>query len=241
VALRVQAVEALGDVGDAASFPVLLTLYGQTNPLIRAATVKAAAAFGGTEAEQMMLSAIRDDQARVRLAAVEGIKRLGLENAAPYLLLRAKSDPEQSVRFAAFDALAALNSQEGVDFLLGVVKEKKSADAARVRAAAALLENGKGVEGVLEVTGETLGDDKKATLTLRYALGKELAKRENAAFADMCRLFLASKDVTTQGIGLDIWAKGKYAGVRGDVEAISTDEKAGVNQKKAVRVLGNQS
>jgi HEAT repeat protein len=139
VALRVQAVEALGDAGDAASFPVLLTLYGQTNPFIRAAVVKAAAALGGVEAETMMLSAIRDDQARVRLAAVEGIKRLGLDKAAPYLLLRAKNDPEQSLRFAAFDALAALNSQEGVDFLLGVVKEKKSADAARVRAAAALL------------------------------------------------------------------------------------------------------
>jgi hypothetical protein len=121
-----------------------------------------------------------------------------------------------------------------------VVKEKKSADAARVRAAAALLENNKSVASVLEVTRDTLKDDKKATLTLRYALGKELAKRENAAFADLCREFLASKDVSTQGIGLDMWAKGKYPSARGDVEAISKDEKAGVNQKKAARVLGNQ-
>jgi hypothetical protein len=48
---------------------------------------------------------------------------------------------------------------------------------------------------------------------------------------------LGSKDVATQGIGLDIWAKGRYGAVQAEVTAISLDEKAGPNQKKALRLL----
>ena len=47
---------------------------------------------------------------------------------------------------------------------------------------------------------------------LRYTLGKEeLAKYGRAEFADVCGLYLASKDVMTQGTGLDIYRKGQFS------------------------------
>jgi HEAT repeat protein len=250
-ALRVQGAEALGNIGATAGeaaetvAPVLQGLYRDASPFLRAAAVKAMALLWGArtapataDAAGLILGAIRDDQWRVRLAGIAAAKDLRLEGAAPFLLLRGKNDPEAAVRYAAFEAMAALDFPEGTAFLEGVVADKKAADTARARAAAALLENGKGAAAVTTTARETLGDDKKKPL--RYALGKEFAKRENPEFAEVCLEFLASKDVATQGIGLDMWAKGRYAAATPVVTALSQDEKAGPNRKKAERVLQTQ-
>ena len=69
-----------------------------------------------------------------------------------------------------------------------------------------------------------------------------MAKYEKSEFARACTAFLESKDVATQGTGLDIWAKGRYSECKSAVEKLAdaTDsrKKPTVSAKKAMRLLG---
>ncbi|MBQ9622538.1 MAG: hypothetical protein IJR39_04265, partial [Treponema sp.] len=78
---------------------------------------------------------------------------------------------------------------------------------------------------------------------LRYALGKEMAKYENPAFAEIALEFLKHKDTSTIGTGLDIWAKGRYSNCNEAVNELA--DKADLTAKnknqlaiKAARLLG---
>jgi HEAT repeat protein len=235
VFLRISAVEAIGNMQNADAVSLLLDLYNQPNPNFRAAIIGALANFDTRETKALVQQAIRDEHYRVRLEAIAATKKLKLTEAVPFLLSRAKNDPESSVKYAAFDALATLGTGDGRDFLLSVVTDKKSSDTAIVKAAAALLATDAGISEITALAQTTLKDDKRKSL--RYALGQEFVKYDNSAFAEICREYLASKDVTTQGIGLDMYAKGRYASAKAGVQAISENEKAGVNRQKAVRVL----
>jgi hypothetical protein len=97
--------------------------------------------------------------------------------------------------------------------------------------------SGDSLKAITELAKDTLTDDKLKNL--RYAVGKEFAKYRVNALADICKEFLAHKDVTTQGIGLDMFAKGRYDDVLSYVTAIAGNEKAGVNRQKAQRILEN--
>ena len=59
---------------------------------------------------------------------------------------------------------------------------------------------------------------------LRYALGKEFAKYGRPEYEEICLKFIEHSDVATQGTGLDIFAKGKYASVRPKVEALAKEQ-----------------
>ena len=72
---------------------------------------------------------------------------------------------------------------------------------------------------------------------LRYAIGKEIAKYENNLFKEVCEAFLASKDVSTQGIGLDIWKKNRFITLKDTVTSIAEAEKASANRSKARLIL----
>lgn len=52
---------------------------------------------------------------------------------------------------------------------------------------------------------------------------KKLAKYGRPEYESICAEYIASKDVSTQGTGLDIFAKGKYQSVRAAVEEIAKD------------------
>ena len=68
-------------------------------------------------------------------------------------------------------------------------------------------------------------------------------KYENSAFADVALLYLQSKDNSTIGTGLDIWARGRYSNCNDEVNALA--DKADLTAKnknqlaiKAARLLG---
>ena len=76
---------------------------------------------------------------------------------------------------------------------------------------------------------------------LRYNLGKEFAKYGKPEFESICADYLAHKEVFTQGTGLDIYAKGKYAALEPKVRAIAESDngkRKNSNAKKAKKILG---
>ena len=80
-------------------------------------------------------------------------------------------------------------------------------------------------------------DDKRKDL--RYAIGKELAKYNNSAFADPCIKYLTSKDATTVSLGLDMYKTGKYSSAEATVKSIALDKKANAgNRARAQKMLG---
>lgn len=245
--MRMYSAEAIGAMENPGAVSVLLALYEDTDPNMRIAVIKGLSHFPqDAAAQKTVVQAIRDSYYKVRLEAIGVAKAWNMTEAVPYLIHRAKNDPEKVVKDAVYPVIAQLNTPEGNDFLVSQITDKKVADTTKAKVASALLaENNAGTAEILALAKEVVGDDAKNNprKSLRYALGKEFARYGRSEFADICADYLASKDVATQGTGLDIYNKGKYAGVESDVRRLADlydplAKTKNVNAQKAARILG---
>lgn len=244
--IRMYSAEAIGSMGKEEAVEVLVNLYEDTDPKIREYVIRGLKNYKDNEvAEKIMLQATRDNHYKVRLEAIEAIKVNEIKSAVPYLIYRAKNDPENVVKKSAWPVIASLNTNEGNEFLVNQIKDKKIPDNTKSIVAKSLLEyNNAGSEEIIELAKETLKDDKRKPL--RYALGKEFAKYKRDEYADLCVLYIANKDVATQGTGLDIYAKGRYASAESEIEkliltAAKDTKKRNVNAIKAEKILGKEN
>ena len=242
--VRMYAAEALGAMEESASVEILAEQYRTTGDAnLRVYLVKGLSHFKDSEAQKIILQAIRDSFYKVRLEAIEAVKSQEIKSAVPFLVYRAKNDSEAVVKNACYPVIAFLNTSEGNEYLVSVITDKKSGDTTKSRVAAALLKEGHaGAKEIVDLAVECCKTD--AHKQLRYALGKEMAKYSKGDFARACTVFLESKDVSTQGTGLDIWAKGRYGECKSAVEKLAdaTDsrKKPTAMAKKAMRVLGRE-
>lgn len=237
--VRMYAAEAIGVMEDPRSIPVLERNFDNTDPNFRQYVIKGISHYPSSkEAKEVVMQGIRDDHWRVRQEAIKAAKTMEMTEAMPFLIRRAKSDPEKVIKEEAFNTIGALNTKEGNEFLVSQVTQKKGADANKPKAVEVLLKNGTyGESEILELAKSTVEDDKLKTM--RYAVGKELAKYDRASFADVCIMYLTSKDVTTVSIGLDMYKTGKYTKAQDYVRAIALDKKANAsNRKRAQNLLG---
>lgn len=240
--VRMYAAEAIGSMEQGDAIGILVELYEDSDPNIRAYVVKGLSHFTDSEAQNVLIQATRDAHYKVRLEAIAAIKEQKLAAAVPYLIYRAKNDPERVVKEASYPVIALLNTKEGNDYLITQLTDKKVSDTVKSRVAAALLaENKAGTQEVIALAAETLTDNRRTQL--RYALGKEFAKYARNEFASICGDYIASKDTSTSGTGLDIYAKGRYASVTPAVQALAdmydpaAKTRNGIAQK-ACRILG---
>lgn len=235
--VRMYAAEAIGAMEKEESIDILLDLFEDDDPNIRTYAIKGLSYFDNEDVENLAIQGLKDNYYKVRLESIELVKKYKYVSAVPSLLYRAKNDSEATVKYACFEALAFLDTKEGNEYLISLVKDTKKSDTLRSKAAASMLkyEDAESVKAVIEVTLSVVEDTKKTAL--RYALGKEIAKYENSQFRDVCEAFLASKDVSTQGIGLDIWKKNRYITLKDSVTAIAEAEKASANRSKARLIL----
>ena len=241
--VRMYAAESIGSMDNEDALPILMDLYEDKDPNIRTYVIKGLANFkGNKEAEQMLIQGTRDSYYKVRLEAIKAVADNKVGEAVPYLIYRAKNDPEKVVKEACYPAIASLDTQDGNAYLVGEITDKKVADNPKSKIAAALLkENNVGTEEIIELSRETLKDDRRKAL--RYALGKEFAKYGRKEYADICAEFIAHKDVSTIGTGLDIYAKGRYDSVTPAVRALAEkwDPEAKTRNamaQKASKILG---
>lgn len=236
--VRMYAAEAIGAMEKSEAEEVLIDLFEDEDPNLRASVIKGLSNYNSGEAVEVIEQALRDAHYKVRLEAIAAVEKQNLTSSAPYIVYRCKDTKEEKVvREKALKVLSKLNCSEGNEYLLGVIKDSKASDTNKAQVAAALLENGNGTSEVLALAKEALNDPKRQKL--RYALGKEFAKYGRAEFADICAEYIASKDVPTQGTGLDIYAKGRYSSVTAAVQELAQpaiDEEA---EKKAAEESKN--
>lgn len=230
--VRMYAAEAIGAMGLEDSVPVLAGLFESNDSNLRTYVLKGLSYFyGNEEAEAVILEGFRDNYYKVRLESAAFAEANKFQAAMPNLLYRAKNDSESAVVYACYQAIGAICSKEGMEFLVSIVENEKKNDTARAKAAVVILntEDKASIQAVLTVTEKTLEDTKKTAL--RYAIGKELALHETPLFEDICRKFLENKDASTIGIGMDIWAKNKYPALKSVIEGFLENKNSGLKRK----------
>lgn len=244
--VRMYCAEAIGAMQKEEAVPVLLDLYEESDAKIREYAVKGLAYFkGNADAEKTVLQATRDSHYRVRLEAIRTISENEMKDGVPYLIYRAKNDPENAVKKEVWPVIAKLNTEEGNKFLVEQITDKKVSDNTKSVVAKALLEfNNAGADEIIALARETLNDDRRKSL--RYALGKEFAKYRRDEYAPLCVEYIRNKDVATQGTGLDMYAKGRYEEAEGEIRklvlgAAKDSKRKNVNAEKAERILGKES
>lgn len=255
--VRMYAAEAIGAMQKPESEDILVELFESNDPNLRTYVIKGISYFNDKKSSDLIIQALRDSQYKVRLEAVSAVGKNRIDKAVPFLIFRCKDKDEQKqVKEKCYSVIADLNTSDGNDYLISVLKDKKTGDATKAKVSAALLEyNHAGTKEVIELARSALKSDIQKNL--RYALGKEFAKYDRSEFADICAEYIASDDVATQGTGLDIWAKGRYSSVKAAVEEIAKDaeeenlteekekpkgyqfgvKKKNANAKKAKRIL----
>lgn len=235
--VRAYAAEAIGAMKKPESVEVLMKLYEEQDPTLRCYAIKGLSYFDTNDAEETVIQAIKDSQYKVRLEAIDAAAKMKIKDSVPYIIHRAKSDPEAAVKKKAYEKLAAFENSDADKFLVGQIEDKKTSDNVKRQTAEALLKYGKA--GRKEIGEWALGlaadDTKKA---FRKEVGKLLARYPDGEFAKACAAYLASSDRDTCAMGLDIYAAGKYSSCEPKVKAIAQDPKAGMNKKRAMGILG---
>lgn len=224
--VRAYAAEAIGAMELPDSEGILIDLYEASEPIIREYVIRGLSHYTSADARKVIKQALKDDNYRVRLEAISVVETQNITECSKDLVYHCKTKEETVVKEKCYKVLAKLNTADGNEYLVSVLKDKKAGDSAKAKIAAALLENGSvGTKEIVELASSTLKDDKSKSL--RYALGKEIAKYSRPEFASLCSEYLASKDVMTQGTGLDMFAKGRYESARKavqDLAALAPDE-----------------
>lgn len=238
--VRMYAAEAIGAMEKPESEDILVELFESNDPNLRTYVIKGISYFNDKKSSDLITQALRDSQYKVRLEAVSAVGKNRINNAVPFLIFRCKDKDEQKqVKEKCYSVIADLNTSEGNEYLISVLKDKKIGDAAKAKVSAALLEyNHAGTKEVIELARSALKSDIQKNL--RYALGKEFAKYDRSEFADICAEYIASDDVATQGTGLDIWAKGRYSSVKAAVEEIAKDAEEDVLPEEKEKPKGYQ-
>lgn len=234
--VRMYAAEAIGAMKKPESLPILIDLFESGDPNFRVYVIKGISNYDSAEAKKVIIQGIKDAHWKVRQESIEAVERMNITEAVPYIIYRAKNDPENVIKEKAYQALSKLNSSEANDYLIETVTSKKGTDAAKSKACEALLKNTKaGQKEIAELAVELAGDDKRKPF--RYTVGKLIAKYPDSEFSVVCEAFLQSKDAQTCALGLDMFASGRYASCEAKVKEISENEKAGANYKKARKIL----
>jgi len=181
-----------------------------------------------------LLSVLRDENAAVRLAAVQSLGNLSDPRAVDALVQALKTDTDPEVREAAAEALGEIDSPRAVPGLIAALGSEK-VGAVRAKIAWALGEIDDKRSGAVEALGAVVRDpDAEVRRQAVWALG------ELEAATAVPMLIPALKDADTETRKQAAWALGEIQS-KDAVEALTPVTKdADVEvRKQAVWALGN--
>ena len=236
--VRMYAAESLGLMEVEKSVPVLVEHFDATDPNLRQYVIKGLSHFPDVvEAKATIIQGIRDEHWRVRQEAIRTVKENKTKDAVPYLIYRAKNDAEKVIKEESYAAIAALDTDEGNDFLIAQLEDKKVADGTKKKLVEVLLaEDHVGEKEIIELAKKVVTDDKRKDL--RYAIAKEMVKNYKSSYNEVAALYLQSKDATTISLGLDMYKQKKASELTGYVNTIANEKKNSSNKTRAQKLLG---
>ncbi len=237
--VRMYAAEALGNMKKDEAIPVLVELFETDDPNMREYCIKGLQNFPDSKkAKATIIQAIRDDHVKVRIQAVKAVKEMQMKDAMDFLIYRAKNDSEASVKKQCYPVIAEFDTKKGNEFLVKQITDKKVPDSAKLMAAEALLKSGNnsGTNEIAELAKAIVDDP--ARKSLKYSLGKVMAKYMKPAFAEVAVLFVQSKDAQLAALGLDMYKASRYETIKSAVKTLAEDKKNSANRKRARKLLG---
>ncbi len=236
--VRMYAAESLGLMEVEKSVPVLVEHFDESDPNLRQYVIKGLSHFPNVvEAKATIIQGIRDEHWRVRQEAIRTVKENDTKDAVPYLIYRAKNDSEKVIKEDSYASIAALNTDEGNDFLISQLQDKKVADGTKKKIVEVLLkEDHAGEKEIIELAKTVAKDDKRKDL--RYAIAKEMVKNYKTSYDEVAELYLQSKDATTISLGLDMYKQKKSSSLEPYVNTIANEKKSSSNKTRAQKLLG---
>lgn len=235
--VRMYAAEAIGNMKKEESIPILLDLFENSDPNFRVYVIKGLVNFPeNKDVQSVILQGIKDAHWKVRQESILSCEMMKLKSAIPFIIYRAKNDPEKVIKDKSYEVLAKLNDSKSNEFLISQITDEKATDVSKNKSAEVLLKFGdSGFSEIAELALKVVNDDKKKPL--RYNIGKLIAKKSDSAFEKVCVEYLNSKDSQTCSLGLDMFVTGRYNSAKPKVEEIAENTKAGNNQKRARKIL----
>lgn len=234
--VRMYAAQAIGEMKKPEALPILVKLFESTDPNFKVYVIKGLSNFDDREAKDVIIQGIKDGHWKVRQEAIESCEKMQIEESVPYIIYRAKNDPEKVIKDKCYEVLSKTKNSDAEKFLVERITEKKVDDYARGKACEVLLKNtDAGKNEIAQLAHEIVNDDKRKPL--RYQIGKHIAKYSASQFAQVCEEYMASKDATTCALGIDMYATGRYSSAEAKIKELSENEKAGANYRKARKVL----
>lgn len=238
--VRMYAAEAIGNMKKEESIPVLVSLYEEGDPNMRQYCIKGLSNYPDSEkAKKVIIQGVRDGHYKVRIEAIKTVQKMNMTEAMEYLTYRAKNDTENAVKKECWPVIAELNTDDGNAFMIKQLTDKKTPDSVKSMVCEALMKNGnKGEDEIVQLAKDTLNDDKRKSL--RYALGKLIAKYGRPAYAEVCSNYIQNKDAQTCSLGLDMYKNARYESARSFVLEIAEEKKAknASNKRRARKLLG---
>lgn len=235
--VKMYACESIGLMKVDKSIPVLVRNFDNSDPNLRQYIIKGLVNFPQSkDATDVIMQGIRDDHWKVRQESIRAAKQLKLKDAVPFLIFRASTDAEKVIKDESYAAIAAINTAEGNKFLIEQIQDKKLSDPSKIKIVEVLMREGYADESeILAIAEETLADDKRKQL--RYTIGKEFAKKENAKYEDICLKFLQSKDATTISLGIDIYTKNKFNSAEAVMRSLYEDKKTNASVRARIQKI----
>lgn len=234
--VRAYAAQAIGEMKKPEALPILVKLFEVADPNFRVCVIKGISNFTEKEAKDVIIQGIKDGHWKVRQEAIECCVKMDISEAVPYIIYRAKNDPEKVIKNKCYEVLSKTKDSEAIKFLVERITEKKVDDYSRGKACEVLLKNtDSGRKEIADLALEIVKDDTKKPL--RNQIGKEIAKYPSPQFAEVCFEYMSSKDAMTCAIGIDMYATGRYGTAEARIKELSENEKAGANHRKARKVL----
>lgn len=137
--VRMEATDALGDLGDREAAPLVAEMLSDSDPGVRREAIDSFADWGHREAAPLISRMLNDPDANVRREAIVALGTLGASEAAAEIA-QLLSDSSDRVREQAADALGRLKAGQGTAALLQALSD--SNDEVRGEAIASLGEIG---------------------------------------------------------------------------------------------------
>ena len=101
----------------------IATNLSSANPVVREDTAKIARNFGSAEVEKALVGVLGDEEAIVRLHAIESLVELECDEAVPNLIQRMGVESNPKVRRAIVDALGRLGDIQAVPVLVTYLEQ----------------------------------------------------------------------------------------------------------------------
>lgn len=204
------AIDTLGKLGDERAIPIILRQFNSSDAMTRAYATSALTNFDTEEADRALVSALRDQFWRVRIAALQAVADRNMEDALSAAIYMMRRDPERPVRLQAIRTVAQLDTETGWDALL----ERMADPRGNVEERGAIIEQAirSNAQRSIPILEEIIQEEwEKRNSRILDAIGRTVSVSEDRALSPIIELLLNHPNYIIQLYGIRAAGRNRLA------------------------------